>query len=70
MYESTAEDRNITDDLMTEMPKENVKILVAVVVGKKQFETPQQMDQTSCGLFILTKVLSKQRKNADDKMIN
>ena len=29
-YESTEEDRNITDDLVTEMPKENVKILETI----------------------------------------
>ena len=78
-YEPAAEDRNIIDDLTTDMTKENVKLLETVVVGalllnltfysslstmscnslKNQFETPQQVDQTSCSLFILTKVLSK-----------
>ena len=29
-YESTEDDRNITDDLVTEMPKENVKILETI----------------------------------------
>ena len=32
-YELTAEDRNVIDDLMTELPKENVKLLETNVFG-------------------------------------